>query len=159
MHFEWTIPLSYADASRAPVSTWEIKHFRSAFPLSSLTLILVKAFYFLTFFFRPKHNLFLTHCIDITFCFCSFPTGQNEYDDYGDTTPTSDYDYNATFEYTFFSMLKPLLLYILTDVFIPVGDNIITTKKNVICFFVFVFNSLKYSKYWKVTSQIKSIVH
>ncbi|CAB1320912.1 unnamed protein product [Coregonus sp. 'balchen'] len=54
-------------------------------------------------FSQPKHNLFLPHCIDVTFSFCSIPTGQYVYDDYGDTTLTPDYDYNATIEYSFFS--------------------------------------------------------
>lgn len=52
---------------------------------------------------RLTHYHFLLVCLTGVLLLLPLCWGQNEYDDYGDTTPTPDYDYNATFEYTFFS--------------------------------------------------------
>ncbi|KAK6327495.1 hypothetical protein J4Q44_G00031400 [Coregonus suidteri] len=52
---------------------------------------------------RLTHYRFLSVCLTGVLLLLPLCWGQYVYDDYGDTTLTPDYDYNATIEYSFFS--------------------------------------------------------
>eukprot|EP00063_Salmo_salar_P022255 XP_013997090.1 PREDICTED: uncharacterized protein LOC106569899 [Salmo salar] len=52
---------------------------------------------------RLTHYRLLFVCLTGVLLLLPLCCGQTVYYDYGDATPTPDYDYNATFEYVFFS--------------------------------------------------------